>query len=150
MTDPFHAAETHSYAARASYAGVPARPLDDLGDAEVVILGAPLDWGTSYRAGTRMGPKAIREADYLGADGSRPHLPTGIDPLEVLTVVDAGDLLLAPGYIEDSVEVISEAVEGIARHGATPIILGGDHTITWPNGAHLAPEFLHDRLKKAA
>ena len=138
MTDPFHAAETHSYAARASYAGVPARPLDDLGDAEVVILGAPLDWGTSYRAGTRMGPKAIREADYLGADGSRPHLPTGIDPLEVLTVVDAGDLLLAPGYIEDSVEVISEAVEGIARHGATPIILGGDHTITWPNARAVA------------
>ncbi len=138
MTDPFRSAESHAYAARASYAGVPARPLDDLGDAEVVILGAPLDWGTTYRAGTRMGPKAIREADYLGFDAARPHLPTGIDPLEVLRVVDAGDLLLPIGYIEDSVDVISNAVETIARHGAVPLILGGDHTITWPNARAVA------------
>ena len=47
-----------------------------------------------------MGPKAIREADYLGFDGYRPHLPTGIDPLDVLNVVDAGDLLLPIGYLE--------------------------------------------------
>jgi len=138
MTDPFHAARSHSFASRASFAGVPARPLDDLGDAGVVILGAPLDWGTTHRAGTRMGPKAIRETDYLGAHGSRPHLPTGIDPLEVLNVVDTGDLELPIGYLEDSVDIISDAVETIARGGAVPIILGGDHTITWPNARAVA------------
>ena len=138
MTDPFDAAKSTAYAARASYAGVPARRLDDLGDAGVVILGAPLDWGTSYRAGTRLGPKAIREADYLGFDGYRPHLPTGIDPLEVLNVVDAGDLLLPIGYLERSIDLISDAVEGVARHGAVPIILGGDHSITWPNARAVA------------
>ena len=138
MTDPFHAAEVHSFASRASYSGVPARPLDDLGDAGVVILGAPLDWGATYRAGARMGPKAIREADYLGFDGYRPHLPTGIDPLGVLKVVDAGDLVLPPGYIEESVELIGTAVETIARHGAVPIVLGGDHSITWPNARAVA------------
>ena len=138
MTDPFHAAKTHAYAARASYAGVPARPLDDLGDAGVVILGAPFDWGATYRAGTRMGPKAIRESDYLGFDGYRPHLPTGIDPLGVLNVVDAGDLVLPPGYIEESIDIIGEAVETVARHGAVPIVLGGDHAITWPNARAVA------------
>jgi agmatinase len=138
MTDPFYAARAQPFASRASYAGVPARPLDDLGDAGVVIIGAPLDWGTSYRAGTRMGPKAIRETDYLPASGSRPHLPTGIDPLEVLNVVDTGDLDLPPGYLEASVDIIGDAVEAIARHGAVPIILGGDHTITWPNARAVA------------
>lgn len=138
MTDPFDAAKSTAYAARGSYAGVPARPLDDLGDAGVVILGAPLDWGASYRAGTRMGPRAIREADYLGFDGSRPHLPTGIDALDVLNVVDAGDLLLPIGYLERSIDLIGDAVERIARHGAVPIILGGDHSITWPNARAVA------------
>lgn len=138
MTDPFHAAREYAFASRASYAGVPARPLDDLGDAGVVIIGAPLDWGTSYRAGTRMGPRAIRETDYLPADGTRPHLPTGIDPLHVLNVVDTGDLVLTPGYLEASVDIISDAVETIARHGAVPIILGGDHSITWPNARAVA------------
>jgi len=138
MTDPFQASRVHAFASRASYAGVPARPLHDLGDAGVVIVGAPLDWGTSYRAGTRMGPKAIRETDYLAANGSRPHLPTGIDPLQVLNVVDCGDLDLPIGYLEKSVDIIGDAVESIARGGAVPIILGGDHTITWPNARAVA------------
>lgn len=138
MADPFEAAKTHAFAARASYAGVPARHINDLGDAGVVIIGAPLDWGTTYRAGTRMGPKAIRDTDYLGFDGYRPHLPTGIDSLSVLNVVDVGDLVLPPGYIEESVDRIGAAVESIARHGAIPIILGGDHAITWPNARAVA------------
>jgi agmatinase len=121
VTDPFDAAKSTAYAARGSYAGVPARPLDDLGDAGVVILGAPLDWGA-----------------YLGFDGSRPHLPTGIDALDVLNVVDAGDLLLPIGYLERSIDLIGDAVERIARHGAVPIILGGDHSITWPNARAVA------------
>ncbi len=136
--DPFAAAETTAYAARASFAGVPARPLDDLGDARTVILGAPFDWGATYRPGARFGPRAIRQADYLGFDGERPHLDTGIDPLAELAVVDAGDLLLPPGYIERSVDLIADAVEAICRHGAVPIVLGGDHTITFPNARAVA------------
>ena len=138
MTDPFRSARVHAFATRGSYAGVPGRPLDDLGDAGVVIIGAPFDWGTSYRAGTRLGPKAIREADYLGFDGHRPHLPTGIDPLSVLRVVDAGDLELPIGYIEQSLDIIGDAVERIARRGSVPVILGGDHTITFPNARAVA------------
>ncbi len=136
--DPFESARVSAFASRASFSGVPARPLDDLGDAGVVILGAPFDWGTTHRPGARFGPKAIREADYLGFDGYRPHLPTGIDPLSTLKVVDCGDLLLPVGYIEESLDLIADAVERIARHGAVPVVLGGDHSITFPNARAVA------------
>jgi agmatinase len=137
-TDPFESATVSTHTSRASFAGVPARSLDDLGDAGVVILGAPFDWGTTHRPGARFGPKAIRDADYIGFDGYRPHLPTGIDPLSTLKVVDAGDLLLPIGYIEQSIDRIAAAVEQVARHRAVPIVLGGDHSITFPNARAVA------------
>lgn len=138
MADPFDAARNAAYASRASFSGVPARSIDALGDAGVVIIGAPFDWGTSHRPGARFGPKAIREAGYLGFDGSRPHLPTGIDSLAEMNVVDAGDLNLPVGYIEESLDQISDAVESICRHGSIPLVLGGDHAITFPNARAVA------------
>ena len=130
----------HRFASFDSFAGVPSAALADLEGlgADVVIIGAPIDWGATYRAGARFGPKAIREADYLGADGVRPHLPTGIDPLEVLSVVDVGDIAVPPGYLEEGLAVLADAVEAIAGTGAIPIVLGGDHSITFGNGTGLA------------
>jgi agmatinase len=138
VTDPFAASQDLAFAARASFAGVPSRSLGALGDAGVVVLGAPFDWGTSYRPGARFGPKAIREADYLGFDGYRPHLPTGIDPLSALRVVDGGDVAVVPGQLEPSLELITEAVESASRAGAVPIVLGGDHTVTFANATGVA------------
>lgn len=126
-------AEYIAFASRSTFLGVPARRLDDLGDGEVVILGAPYDWGTSYRPGARFGPRAIRGADYGAMDGYRPHLPTGIDPLGELGVVDIGDVYVVPGQAEASIARIADTVETVARAGKVPIILGGDHTVTWPN-----------------
>src|SRR3981189_3649701 len=60
--------------------------------ADVVIIGAPYDAGTSYRAGARFGPKMIRTTDYLPHDASRPHLTLRVDPLRDLRVLDAGDI----------------------------------------------------------
>ncbi|MTV24999.1 agmatinase [Nitriliruptoraceae bacterium ZYF776] len=105
---------------------------------EVVVLGAPFDWGASHRPGARFGPKAIREADYLPPDGERPHLPTGIDPLTELPVVDAGDVTIVGGYIEPSLEAIEDAVHRVVAAGAIPIVLGGDHTIALPDATALA------------
>lgn len=121
-----------------TFCGVPSVPLDGLDTADVAIIGAPIDWGTSYRAGARFGPKAIREADYLDADHRRPHLPTGIDPFEVLNVVDVGDAKVSPGYLEDGLANIAASVETIANAGAVPIVLGGDHSVTYANGTGLA------------
>src|ERR1700716_750770 len=63
--------------------------------ADVVIIGAPYDAGTSYRSGARFGPKMIRTADYLPHDSSRPHLALRVDRLQELRVVDAGDIEMA-------------------------------------------------------
>jgi agmatinase len=137
---PFASAEYIAFASRQPFLGVPARRFDELTDdaAKVVIVGAPFDWGTTYRPGARFGPKAIREADYGAMDGYRPHLPTGIDPLGALGVVDVGDVYVVPGQTELSLDRIADAVETVSRAGKVPIILGGDHTVTFPNATGVA------------
>ena len=135
---PFASAEYISFAARSTFLGVPATTPDKLGDGDVVILGAPFDWGTTYRPGARFGPSAIRNADYGAMDGYRPHLTTGIDPFETLGVVDIGDVYVIPGELDESVKRIRESVTAISRAGKVPIILGGDHTITWPDAHGVA------------
>jgi agmatinase len=137
---PLATAEYIAFASRDTFLGVPARRLDQLADdpAEVVILGAPFDWGTTYRPGARFGPRAIREADYGAMDGYRPHLPTGIDPLGTLGVVDIGDVFVVPGQVELSLERVTEVVEQVARTGKVPLVLGGDHTITFADATGVA------------
>jgi agmatinase len=126
------------FSANAPFAGVPARRIGDLQAGTVAIVGAPFDWGTSYRPGARFGPKAIREADYLPPDGQRPHLTAGIDPLPALPVVDVGDIDLAPGYVEISLERIESHARAIAETGAIPVLLGGDHTVTYAGAKAVA------------
>jgi agmatinase len=135
-----------SWASRSTFVGVPRRDIETIGDAQVVILGAPFDWGTTNRPGARFGPKAIREADYLDPNGRRPHLDTGIDPLEVLGVVDIGDVHVVPGYMEESIDRIRSVVSAVARSGAVPIVLGGDHTIAFPDAGGVADVHGHGEI----
>ena len=132
--------DVYRFAGFPTFCGVPTVPISELNGsgADVVIVGAPIDWGATYRGGARFGPKAIREADYLDADMHRPHLPTGIDPFEQLSVIDAGDIEVAPGYLELGLETLAGTVELIANAGAIPIVLGGDHSVTFGNGTGLA------------
>ena len=78
--------------------------------ADIMIIGAPFDGGTSHRPGARFGPQAIRFTDYLPHDGSRPHLALGVDPLAELTVADAGDVEMPSGDTELSLRRLEEAV----------------------------------------
>ncbi|MDF1595232.1 MAG: agmatinase [Acidimicrobiia bacterium] len=133
---PFDASRVHAFSSGSTFAGVPAATLEDLQGARAVIVGAPFDWGTSYRPGTRFGPKAIRESDYLAADAYRPHLPTGLNALE--GVVDIGDIELRPGDIEGDLDRIAATIERISGDGSIPIVLGGDHTITYANATGVA------------
>lgn len=98
---------------------------------DVVILGAPYDGGTSYRSGTRFGPQAIRMTDYIPHDRLRPHLSLGVDPLQEMTVKDAGDICMPPTDINIALEAVRESVKKVVDSGAIPIILGGDHSITY-------------------
>jgi agmatinase len=107
-------------------------------DADVVIVGAPFDGGTSHRPGTRFGPMAMRQACYLPHDGSRPSLAMRVDALQDLTVYDAGDVEMFGGAIEKSLGVLEEAVFAVADAGAIPVVLGGDHSIALPDATGLA------------
>jgi agmatinase len=101
--------------------------------ADVVIVGAPYDAGTSYRSGARFGPQAIRMTDYLPHDASRPHLALRVDPLRELRVLDAGDVEMPGVEARQPLERLEAVVQRVAGVAAVPVILGGDHTITWPD-----------------
>jgi len=115
-------------------------------DADVVILGAPFDGGTSHRAGTRFGPQHIRQTCYLPHDGSRPSLALRVDGLQDLRVYDAGDVELFSGDAARSVRDLQEAVYTVTAAGAIPLVLGGDHTITWPDAAGVAQHLGQGRI----
>jgi agmatinase len=129
-----------------TFLGVERCDLDDastFAGADIVILGAPFDGGTSYRAGARFGPSAIRQACYLSHDGSRPSLALRADGLRDLRVVDAGDVEMFAGDIERSLAALRVAVAVVAAAGATPVVLGGDHSITWANATGVADTHGH-------
>jgi len=103
---------------------------------DVAIVGAPFDDAVSHRSGARFGPRAIREAQYTS--GSVNSLQLGVEPFELLTVVDAGDANIIPAWIERAHALIYRKVHEVARTGAIPIVLGGDHSITWPSATAVA------------
>ena len=129
------------YGPNFSFLGVPQCDLDDPAtykEADVVIVGAPIDSGTSHRSGAKFGPQAIRMGDYLPHDGQRPHLALRVDGLKDLKVLDAGDLLMPPGNLEESLRILRQATENISRAGAIAVILGGDHSIASADVAGIA------------
>src|SRR3979411_3373684 len=104
-----------------------------LDGADVVIIGAPYDPGTSYRAGARFGPKMIRTTDYLPHDASRPHLALRVDPLQELRVVDAGDIEMAGVEGRAPLDALELAVRVATEAGAIPAIIRGHHNEKWPD-----------------
>jgi agmatinase len=127
------------YGPDVTFLGVPRCALDELPpDAEVVIVGAPFDGGTSNRPGTRFGPQAMRQACYLPHDGSRPSLALRVDGLRDLRVYDAGDVEMFGGDSARSLGALETAVHTVAAAGAIPVVLGGDHSITYADATGVA------------
>ena len=114
--------------------------------ADVLIVGAPFDGGTSHRPGARFGPHAIRTTDYLPLNGSRPHLGMGVDPLIDLRVLDGGDVLMPAGEIERSLYRLEQVVGDAVGKGVFPLVLGGDHSIGLPDVTGAARHHPHGRL----
>ncbi|MEE4109720.1 MAG: agmatinase family protein, partial [Halieaceae bacterium] len=103
------------------------------GDVDIAIVGAPLDMGSYYR-GQRFGPQAMRNSYYRGGS----DMPTMINPSELLTIVDYGDIAIDNMSTELSVHHVRERVAEIAATGALPFIVGGDHSLEYPDIAGLA------------
>jgi agmatinase len=96
-------------------------------DVDVAAIGVPTDSAVSYRSGARFGPEAIRSASVL----LRDHNPaTGIDVTTALSMVDAGDAPVVPGYHELTLQRLQEHLTPVYRAGIVPLLLGGDHSLT--------------------
>ncbi|HEX6141032.1 MAG TPA: agmatinase [Candidatus Limnocylindria bacterium] len=147
--DPYHEFadwDLPAYVGLASFQKLPW--LDDAAVADrqpdVAIVGAPFDDAVSHRPGARFGPRAIRTATYHA--GSLNSLQLGIQPFEWLDVVDAGDAPIVPANTDRSHEVIRRKVLAVASTGAIPIVLGGDHSITYPSASAVAEAIAPRRL----
>jgi agmatinase len=137
------------YGPDVTFLGVPPCDLEDpasFAGADVVIVGAPFDGGTSHRPGTRFGPSAMRQACYLAHDGSRPSLAMRVDGLQDLRVLDAGDVEMFSGDINRSLASLENAVAAVAEAGAIPIVLGGDHSIALPDATGVARHLGYGRV----
>lgn len=108
---------------------------DDLiaGKVDVAIVGAPLDMGSYYR-GQRFGPQAIRSGRYRGGI----DMATLVDPSKVLSIADYGDIAIDNMSTEISIQHVRERVREIAETGTIPFIVGGDHSLEYPDVAALA------------
>jgi agmatinase len=133
MLDPgarWRGGEKPEYAGLPTYGGMPyTENAADLEGVDVAIVGAPFDDLVSDRPGTRYGPRAIRAA----SGGSGAHLEAKINPLTELRVVDYGDAPVVPADPRAAHQAIEDTVTEVARAGAIPVVLGGDHSITEPD-----------------
>ncbi len=103
--------------------------VNDLKKLDVAVLGVPIDIGTSWRSGTRFGPKQVRSESAM----IRPYnIQTGAAPFDSLNVADIGDLAINTFSLKDSLLVIAESYESILSHDLIPLAIGGDHSITLP------------------
>ncbi len=110
-----------------------------LAGVDVAILGAPFDEAVSHRPGARFGPRAVRMAeDSAGHPPSRPHMLLGVDPFEVLTVVDYGDAETVSSDTERSHRAVKQLVAEVCAAGAVPVVIGGDHSVAHPDMSALA------------
>mgnify|MGYP000067508965 FL=1 len=97
--------------------------------ADVGFIGIPMDIGTSWRSGTRMGPKQLREQSAM----IRPYnIQTGAAPFDALQCVDLGDVPINTFSLSDSIRIITETYVSHLKHDFIPMTLGGDHTLTLP------------------
>ena len=120
-----------------TFAGRPfLEDMRQLGGQDVAIVGAPYDGGTTYRSGTRWGPQAMRAISALG---SGYNFELGVDLNESLHIVDVGDVSIIPANLEKSFDQIDRAVAYIHERAVFPVILGGDHSIGYPDIRGLAP-----------
>ncbi len=108
-------------------------------DAAVAVMGVPFDEGSPFLAGSRLGPRALREHSlrFVGGGSKGFYNPeTARQYLEVEMahglIVDAGDADILPTNVEKTFGNVTEMARAILDRGAMPLVLGGDHSITYP------------------
>jgi agmatinase len=108
----------------------------EVGKYDVAFLGEPFDTGTTYRSGTRFGPQGMRRISALY---TTYQYELGVDLLESVNMCDAGDVFVIPANLEKSFDQISRAVSHLMGQGVFPMLMGGDHSLGYPNVRGVAP-----------
>lgn len=129
--------QEYIYAGIPSFMSSPYVNLEKSRKYDVVVLGVPIDFGSSYRLGAKYGPRAIRE--YCMLDRISPRTFYDLDSEKwiesnSLSICDMGDINIWPTDPIKNTEEIINVVSKIRQH-SFPVILGGDHSITYANFA---------------
>ena len=93
-----------------------------------VLFGCPLDLTCTYRKGTGRAPQHIR----IASDSIETYSPLLDRDLTDMRFSDVGDLDLSGLPLEAALEEVRETASKIVQHGAKPLCIGGEHTLTWP------------------
>lgn len=102
----------------------------DLTGVDLAVTGVPFDQAVTNRTGTRLGPRAIREASLL-QPGDPPY-GWGFDPLSEFSIVDYGDVAFDYAKVTEFPATLQAHVAGMLEAGAGSLVLGGDHSISLP------------------
>ena len=102
----------------------------DLSVADIAVTGVPFDQAVTNRPGTRLGPRAIREASSLQA----PDAPYGwdFDPFAEYAVIDYGDVAFDYAKISDFPQTLKDHFSTILNADVASVALGGDHYVSFP------------------
>ena len=110
--------------------------LDQL-DADIAVIGVPTDEGSPFLPGSRFGPRSLREHSlrlvvgegYYNMDTGRHYLT---HEMRDKLIADTGDCDILPTNVEKTFRNITDHVRKVLDQGAFPVVLGGDHAITYP------------------
>ena len=112
--------------------------VEDLEEGLVAIAGVSYDISCTSRVGARFAPRAIRVAssawhsapgDSIAINTAQRMKNPGRDKLKI---IDVGDLNVYPVDWDKTHASLRDSMSQIARTGAFPVILGGDHFISYP------------------
>lgn len=101
---------------------------DDYTEAAAVILGVPMDFTTTFRPGTGQGPQHIRQV----SESLEEYSPQLDRELTDLKYFDAGDIILPPGDVKESLSIIKSVGEYLTRSKKFLLTLGGEHLLSLP------------------
>jgi agmatinase len=96
----------------------------------VAVTGVPFDQAVTNRTGTRLGPRAIREASLLQPCDA-PY-GWGYNVLEEFAIADYGDVAFDYAKTSEFPETLKAHIAGILATDTATVTLGGDHYITLP------------------
>jgi len=102
----------------------------DLTGVDIAVTGVPFDQAVTNRPGTRLGPRAIREASTLQAFD--PPYGWDFNVMDEFDIVDFGDLAFDYAKISDFPDALTHHIRTILNAGTATVTLGGDHYITFP------------------